>query len=109
MIRRPPRSTLFPYTTLFRSRCEPRRCVEGPLRGGPGVSRVVPVSRGAGYRRRAQRTPCTCAARPRALPCEGRTDLQRMTTTHDALRAANLAFAVRYPGESGTRQPVHTV
>src|SRR5256885_7295780 len=25
MIRRPPRSTLFPYTTLFRSRLEPRR------------------------------------------------------------------------------------
>src|SRR2546430_11231686 len=23
MIRRPPRSTLFPYTTLFRSQCEP--------------------------------------------------------------------------------------
>src|SRR2546429_7058195 len=23
MIRRPPRSTLFPYTTLFRSRCHP--------------------------------------------------------------------------------------
>src|SRR5256885_13226630 len=23
MIRRPPRSTLFPYTTLFRSKCEP--------------------------------------------------------------------------------------
>src|SRR5438132_10730089 len=28
MIRRPPRSTLFPYTTLFRSRpCSPRRAV----------------------------------------------------------------------------------
>src|SRR3989337_1351291 len=25
MIRRPPRSTLFPYTTLFRSRCLPQR------------------------------------------------------------------------------------
>src|SRR2546429_6472976 len=25
MIRRPPRSTLFPYTTLFRSQSEPRR------------------------------------------------------------------------------------
>src|SRR2546423_11307569 len=25
MIRRPPRSTLFPYTTLFRSRAAPRR------------------------------------------------------------------------------------
>src|SRR3712207_8763739 len=24
MIRRPPRSTLFPYTTLFRSRCAPK-------------------------------------------------------------------------------------
>src|SRR5260221_1131254 len=30
MIRRPPRSTLFPYTTLFRSRL--RRAVEDPLR-----------------------------------------------------------------------------
>src|ERR1043166_9815375 len=26
MIRRPPRSTLFPYTTLFRSICSMRRC-----------------------------------------------------------------------------------
>src|SRR2546430_12933843 len=31
MIRRPPRSTLFPYTTLFRS------LVEGPLPGGVAV------------------------------------------------------------------------
>src|SRR5437867_9919540 len=30
MIRRPPRSTLFPYTTLFRSVLEPRH--HGPLR-----------------------------------------------------------------------------
>src|SRR2546429_6807586 len=30
MIRRPPRSTLFPYTTLFRS----RQRLEGPLRAG---------------------------------------------------------------------------
>src|SRR4030088_2889511 len=26
MIRRPPRSTLFPYTTLFRSHCSPAAC-----------------------------------------------------------------------------------
>src|SRR3712207_6943067 len=26
MIRRPPRSTLFPYTTLFRSIADPQRC-----------------------------------------------------------------------------------
>src|SRR3989454_5685075 len=34
MIRRPPRSTLFPYTTLFRSR--PRRLRAGSRVGGPG-------------------------------------------------------------------------
>src|SRR3712207_8330489 len=31
MIRRPPRSTLFPYTTLFRSDPAPRRHLELPL------------------------------------------------------------------------------
>ena len=29
MIRRPPRSTLFPYTTLFRSECFSQPCVNG--------------------------------------------------------------------------------
>src|SRR3712207_8205460 len=33
MIRRPPRSTLFPYTTLFRS-----RCILAPVRAGLFVS-----------------------------------------------------------------------
>src|SRR2546422_8089950 len=38
MIRRPPRSTLFPYTTLFRSRPDrlPRRLVERHLRRADG-------------------------------------------------------------------------
>src|SRR2546427_1819919 len=31
MIRRPPRSTLFPYTTLFRSYHYPGREIDGPL------------------------------------------------------------------------------
>src|SRR2546429_7009267 len=36
MIRRPPRSTLFPYTTLFRSRCSrpTRRGESAPRRAG---------------------------------------------------------------------------
>src|SRR2546430_6492569 len=39
MIRRPPRSTLFPYTTLFRSRRLPRRAWTSPgTRGDPCVS-----------------------------------------------------------------------
>src|SRR3712207_6891838 len=36
MIRRPPRSTLFPYTTLFRSRDEPADLDEGPRPVDPG-------------------------------------------------------------------------
>src|SRR2546427_5732436 len=34
MIRRPPRSTLFPYTTLFRSRAQRLRTDEGDDRSG---------------------------------------------------------------------------
>src|SRR6266550_6669948 len=41
MIRRPPRSTLFPYTTLFRS----RRCRAVPVRRGEGPSERVPRHR----------------------------------------------------------------
>src|SRR5215211_8517100 len=37
MIRRPPRSTLFPYTTLFRSQGRPA----GPGLGGPGLRRTA--------------------------------------------------------------------
>src|SRR2546430_14098502 len=55
MIRRPPRSTLFPYTTLFRSRLIPRRSGqrgEGGREGGsylraalraPAISLDVPA------------------------------------------------------------------
>src|SRR2546425_6673645 len=40
MIRRPPRSTLFPYTTLFRSRCEARQRVAlGEARARDGLRR----------------------------------------------------------------------
>src|SRR2546426_7600863 len=46
MIRRPPRSTLFPYTTLFRSRNEERPRVVGEGDGGP-ILRV-----GLGYEKR---------------------------------------------------------
>src|SRR5256886_5741856 len=37
MIRRPPRSTLFPYTTLFRSSLSPASSREGALRALEGV------------------------------------------------------------------------
>src|SRR3712207_7223484 len=53
MIRRPPRSTLFPYTTLFRSSCRSRRrCRRGSCSRDPrfqavqvplGVPSVLPL------------------------------------------------------------------
>src|SRR2546422_4359770 len=42
MIRRPPRSTLFPYTTLFRS--PPKYEVSEAMRPPPRVVRVPPVA-----------------------------------------------------------------
>src|SRR2546426_1452325 len=39
MIRRPPRSTLFPYTTLFRSRAEARQ--RGSEQSRPGFARIL--------------------------------------------------------------------
>src|SRR2546430_13160703 len=52
MIRRPPRSTLFPYTTLFRSHLPP----------GYGGGRLRPASR-RGHVGAALRGRCRCGAR----------------------------------------------
>src|SRR5687767_15707292 len=47
MIRRPPRSTLFPYTTLFRSRIPSSRTVKVPTRPRAGIptrQRALPLA-----------------------------------------------------------------
>src|SRR2546429_4839172 len=41
MIRRPPRSTLFPYTTLFRSGDGGQRAGRGLVRGTKSVERIL--------------------------------------------------------------------
>src|SRR5256885_8393277 len=62
MIRRPPRSTLFPYTTLFRS--HPPRLAGGRRHGEPEDRRAgedarpgAPGDGGRGPRRAAERDP----------------------------------------------------
>src|SRR3712207_7417760 len=51
MIRRPPRSTLFPYTTLFRSACpEPPAVRAAAHRSAPPQPRVVRGQPGRGHR-----------------------------------------------------------
>src|SRR3712207_7771399 len=78
MIRRPPRSTLFPYTTLFRSDWKDR-C---------GRDERVDARHAAGERLHyeRQRTPAAEGAR-----CEGREDRKstRLNSSH-----ANISYAV---------------
>src|SRR3712207_7967269 len=59
MIRRPPRSTLFPYTTLFRScssRSRFRRWRPGPARRSPSSRAATGTTRSAAPRRSEEHT-----------------------------------------------------
>src|SRR5690349_23960357 len=58
MIRRPPRSTLFPYTTLFRSPGEPdaNGCPAGGDDKSMGSARMPPEDRGRPVRRSEEHT-----------------------------------------------------
>src|SRR2546425_12851851 len=80
MIRRPPRSTLFPYTTLFRSsggRASRAPGREGPLgRCGEGHSGRVGRSRGSGAEAGARRRTGPRAQRSDRIVRVGRSDLQ---------------------------------
>src|SRR5438128_7285098 len=81
MLRRPPRPTLFPYTTLFRSR--PRDAREshggGRHRAAPGAARG-----GAGARRRA------VGAVPGARAADARADRKstRLNSSHGSISYA---------------------
>src|SRR5258708_30047792 len=56
MIRRPPRSTLFPYTTLFRSKAVHGLRARGAERGQSAQCRQGQLCCGQGRSRRAQRS-----------------------------------------------------
>src|SRR3712207_7167492 len=80
MIRRPPRSTLFPYTTLFRSRRRPGACRQDD-RGGQRAT-VAPEPSLSAARRKPQRRP-----RPAHLLTDPKTP--RLNSSH-----ANISHAV---------------
>src|SRR2546430_3528059 len=74
MIRRPPRSTLFPYTTLFRSHIDPRRD-DHPLADHLVAVPAVRVRRASsdvlfrhplGARAKCHSDPVTTSAKPRS-------------------------------------------
>src|SRR3712207_7097974 len=64
MIRRPPRSTLFPYTTLFRSRRRPARGhPQDVTRTSPNTRRGTSSSRAAAAGLRSSANPSPSLAR----------------------------------------------
>src|SRR2546427_1021641 len=65
MIRRPPRSTLFPYTTLFRSRARPLAAAAAESPPGDGPHHAGPAAAGSAA---ASAGPRGRAAGARALP-----------------------------------------
>src|SRR3712207_8167177 len=82
MIRRPPRSTLFPYTTLFRSRPEDAR-VPGVLEQDPARGPALRLLHGRGRRG---------DSRGRAAD-RGRRALDRKSTRLNSSHA-NISYAV---------------
>src|SRR3712207_9291539 len=102
MIRRPPRSTLFPYPTLFRSRvaglagaglrvdAEDRPVEAGRVGGGADVLRAERAALGGRLReRRAARRIAARVRRRAALPPVGDRKSTRLNSSH-----ANISYAV---------------
>src|SRR3712207_8042928 len=85
MIRRPPRSTLFPYTTLFRSGMDR---LDAPPERQPAVDLVV---RGEGVDRRARPVAGEQLGRPPRAGERGDGDRKstRLNSSH-----ANISYAV---------------
>src|SRR3712207_7131410 len=80
MIRRPPRSTLFPYTTLFRSASSR---LHGPETRGRPLCRALPAHRGLDDRARPGHRA------PALLPVGADRKSTRLNSSH-----ANISYAV---------------
>src|SRR3712207_6905016 len=92
MIRRPPRSTLFPYTTLFRSTSPDRPSRPGSPRPGSVARRVVPDDPLlADHGRLADDAPVLDDHVPAARPPAAAPDRKstRLNSSH-----ANISYAV---------------
>src|SRR3712207_8081607 len=94
MIRRPPRSTLFPYTTLFRSE-QPLAFVhplvrEAVYRDQPAAERALRHERAAGLLRAARASDEQVAAHLLRAPVRGEDRKStRLNSSH-----ANISYAV---------------
>src|SRR5258708_31922644 len=98
MIRRPPRSTLFPYTTLFRS--------QRPARHGSGVAPLGGVPDGGGYRvgagRQSGREP------HRRLPRHRDRKSTRLNSSHQIISYAVFCLKKKKNTTASTYAHSHT-
>src|SRR5256885_3184087 len=98
MIRRPPRSTLFPYTTLFRSAAI--RVERLIAQMAVGVDQVRPPRQGHGSAVRSEehtselQSPCNLVCR---LLLEKKQAVGDLTLLHPALRMSSLLLALGSP------------
>src|SRR3712207_8353605 len=87
MIRRPPRSTLFPYTTLFRSPLDaPPNPPSAPGRTPPSTDPATAV-------RRRDAPPASAGGASRTAPPGHRPELDRKSTRLNSSHA-NISYAV---------------
>src|SRR2546428_7117876 len=92
MIRRPPRSTLFPYTTLFRSSCEDQASSHRSLLG-KDTRRGLPGSP----------APCQRVFRWHCRPSPTDRKSTRLNSSHDQISYA--VFCLKKKNNTSTRIP----
>src|SRR5256885_2735970 len=131
MIRRPPRSTLFPYTTLFRSRlrelpaADPRRDA-GARCGGPGhvprhrdrerlrgdARRAAPARRASPRRRRSEehtselQSPCNLVCRLLLEKKRTRVIVHPQSIAYSAVRFVDVSLKSQL-ATTDMRTPIH--
>src|SRR2546422_4262252 len=96
MIRRPPRSTLFPYTTLFRSVPRPRRAE--PVR--TGEARPLPVAVRAEQVRRSEEHTSELQSRLH-LVCRLLLEKKKVYIIGDADARYGIQEIIIHPGTTG--------
>src|SRR3712207_8344264 len=95
MVRRPPRSTLFPYTTLFRSR-EAVGAVEALLGGAVGPVEAPVRAEDLGNARLAEEAPAVVAT-------SGDRKSTRLNSSHANISYAVFCLKKKTSGRSVTR------
>src|SRR5260370_40970971 len=101
MIRRPPRSTLFPYTTLFRSHSHGAEGIGVVLMEQHGVGRLRRALESLGFATRkvtpatAGRVPAECAALVEASPRTRYSPLESRSEEHTSELQSHLNLVCR--------------